>query len=132
MKGLLRWGIWQKRWFILWWIIAITGFISLNLAFYPTFKNQQEELNKSLSQIPDSAKALFSDTGDFVSPTGFLSSQVFYFMLPMLLGVMAISLGSSVIGREEKEGTIELILSRPVSRGTLLASKAMIAGIIVA
>ncbi len=126
MFGIIKWGLWQRKWFFVWWAIAIASFISLNLAFYPTFKKQQAQLEQSLSQIPESAKALFSDTGEFASPTGFLSSQVLYFMLPMLLGIFAISLGSSLIAREEKEGTIELLLSRPISRGKLLLGKAVV------
>ncbi len=131
MRHLIKWGLWQRRWFIMWWCIAVLAFIFINLIFYPSFKDQAAELEKSFSQIPDSAMALFSDTGDFFSPTGYLSSQVFYLMLPMLLGILSISLGSSLLAREEKEGTLELLLSRPISRSKLLASKAAVGTIIV-
>jgi ABC-2 type transport system permease protein len=124
--SLLRWGLWQRRWFLLWWCIAIAALIMINLAFYPTFRDQAAQLNQSLENIPDSAKALTTDTGEFASPVGFLSSQVYYLMLPMVLGIMSITLGSSLLAREEKEGTIELLLSRPVSRGRLIAAKAIV------
>lgn len=126
MIAVIRWNLWQRRWFILWWCIAITALVAINLAFYPTFRDQAASLEQSLSEIPDSAKALTTDTGEFASPVGFLSSQVFYLMLPMLLGIMAITLGSSLLAREEKDGTIELLLSRPISRSSLLLSKAMV------
>lgn len=122
--AIFRWTLWQRRWFILWWCVAITALIALNLSFYPTFRDQAAQLEQSLKEIPDSAKALSTDTGEFASPVGFLSSQVFYLMLPMLLGIMSIALGSSLIAREEKEGTIELLLSRPISRTWLLIAKA--------
>lgn len=128
--ALIRWELWQRRWSIIWWSIGITAFIAVNLAFYPSFKDQSEQLAEAMSQIPESAVSLFSDTGEFFSPVGYLSSQVFYLMLPMLLGILAISLGSSLIGREEKENTIELLLSRPISRTKLLLSKAA-AGLII-
>lgn len=130
MFALIKWGLRQKRWFIMWWCIAIIAFIFLNLIFYPSFKDQAAQLEQSFSQIPDSARALFSDTGDFFSPTGYLSSQVFYLMMPMLLGILAISLGSSLLASEEKDGTIELLLSRPLSRTAVLISKALVALII--
>jgi ABC-2 type transport system permease protein len=114
----------------MWWSFAITAFISLNLAFYPSFRDQSEQLEQAFSQIPDSAMALFSDTNEFLSPVGYLSSQVYYLMLPMLLGILAISLGSSLLAREEKEQTIELLLSRPVSRSALLTAKIM-SGIVI-
>jgi len=124
--GMVYWNLWQRRWSILWWSIGVAAFIAINLAFYPSFKDQAAELEKSFEQIPDSARALFSDTGDFLSPTGYLSSQVYYLMLPMLTGILAISLGSSLIAREEQSGTIELLLSRPISRTKLLIAKGLV------
>ncbi len=105
-------------------------FIFINLVFYPTFKDQAGEFEKTFQQLPDATRQLFTDTGDFFSPVGYLSSQVYYLMLPMLLSVLAISLGVSLIGREEKDGTIELLLARPVSRAKLLLGKAAV-GIII-
>jgi ABC-2 type transport system permease protein len=114
----------------MWWTLGVGIFIAINLAFYPSFKDQSQELSKALQDIPDSAMALFSDTGDFFSPVGYLSSQVFYLMLPMLLSILAISLGASLLGKEEKEGTLELLLSKPLSRTRLLVAKA-VSGILI-
>ncbi len=128
--SVIRWTLWQRRWFLLWWCVAVSALIMINLAFYPSFRDQAAQLEQSLSEIPDSAKALTTDTGEFASPVGFLTSQVYYLMLPMLLGIMSITLGSSLLAREEKEGTIELLLSRPISRSRLLFGK-LISGIIL-
>ncbi len=130
MIAIIKWELWQRRWSLMWWTLGIAAFIALNLAFYPSFRDQAAELDKAFSQIPDSAMALLSDTGDFLSPVGYLSSQIFYLLLPVILGILSISLGSSLIGREEKEGTIEVLLSRPLSRTKLLLGKAK-AGIII-
>lgn len=130
MFNIIKWELWQRRFSITWWCIGIVAFITINLAFYPSFRDQAAQAEQAFSQIPDSAMAFFSDTGDFLSPTGYLSSQIFYLMLPLLLGTLAISLGSSLLAREEKEGTIELLLSRPVSRGSLIVGK-LSAGIII-
>ena len=129
---LVKWGLWQRRISIIIWSIAVAAFISMYLAFYPSFKNQSAQLQESFKQIPEAAVALFSDTGEFFSPEGYLSSQVFYFMLPLLLGILAISLGSSLLAKEERDGTIELLLSRPVSRANLLVAKATIGLVCIA
>lgn len=50
--------------------------------------------------------------------------------MPLLGGVLAIGLGSSLLAREEQDGTIESLLARPVSRAKLLAAKAA-AGVVV-
>ena len=100
------------------------------MIFYPTFKDQAAELQKSFESLPDTALQLFGGSADFFSPVGFLNSQIFFIMLPLLLGILAISLGSTLIAREEQDHTVESLLSRPVSRTKLLFSKAT-AGLIL-
>lgn len=133
MKPIVKWTLWQRRWFIFWWFMAIFALIALVLAFYPPFRDQASQLDQQLSQqIPNGAKAFISDTQDLLSPIGYLSSQIYYLMLPMLLSILAIGLGSSLVAREEKNGTIELLLSRPISRATLLIGKVTAGTIVVA
>lgn len=124
MKAITRWTIWQRRWSIFWWCLGILFFLFLTLVFYPTIKNQSAQLNKSFDQIPQTAKQLFTDTSNIFSPIGYLSSQIFYLMLPLLLGILAINQGMSLVGKEERENTIEMLLARPVSRGRLVSGKA--------
>lgn len=125
MWPVIKWEIRSRRWSILWWIIGIAAFVTINLAVYPSFRDQAAELDKTFSQMPQSVRDLFSDTGEFLSPTGYLSSQIFYLMLPMLFSFLTIGLGASLIAREEQRKTIELLLSRPISRGKLLLGKAL-------
>lgn len=127
MRPIIRWTLWQRRWSTMWWSIGVLGFILLNMVFYPTFKNQAEELTKSFASIPKAALQLFGGSSDFFSPVGFLNSQIFFLMLPLLLTILAVSLGSSLIAREEQDGTLETLLARPLSRGRVMAGR-VIAG----
>jgi ABC-2 type transport system permease protein len=131
MKPIIRWTIWQKRWTIFWWCAGIIFFIFLTLVFYPTIKHQSAQLDKSFSQIPQTAKQLFTDTNDIFSPVGYLSSQIYYLLLPLLLGILAINQGMGLVGKEEHDNTIEMLLARPVSRGRLLFGKAAAGFLIV-
>lgn len=130
MNSVAKWTIKQRKWSVFWWSFAAAALIILTLAFYPTFRDQAAELEKSISHLSDSTIALFSDTKQIFSPVGYLSSQIFYLLLPMLLSILTIGLGSSLIAREEDSGTIELLLSRPISRSRLIAGKAL-AGLLV-
>lgn len=94
------------------------------MIFYPSFKDQAAEFQKSFENIPDTAVQLFGGSTDFFSPVGFLNSQIFFIMLPLLLGILAINLGSTLLAREEQEHTIEALLARPISRTKLLFAKA--------
>ena len=100
--------------------------MALTIAAYPPFRDEAASLNASLEQLPDVVKSLVSDTGDFFSPAGYMSSQVYYLVLPIVLAILAIGLGSSLLARDEESHTLELLLSRPVSRGRVLAAKALV------
>jgi len=130
MKPITRWTLWQKRWTVFWWCLGIIFFILLTLIFYPTLKHQSSQLDKSFNQIPQTAKQLFTDTNDIFSPLGYLSSQVFYLMLPLLMSILAINQGMGLVGKEESNNTIEMLLGRPLSRGRFLLGKAA-AGLLI-
>jgi len=130
MMPIVRWTLWQRRWSTIWWSVGLFSFIFINMVFYPTFKDSAAQLAKSFASLPKAALQLFGGSSDFFSPIGFLNSQIFFLMLPLLLTMLAVALGSSLIGREEQDLTIELLLARPLSRGRLLFAKVM-AGTIV-
>ncbi len=131
MFAIAKWTLWQRRWSTMWWSVGVAFFIFINMALYPSFKDQAGELQKSFENLPDTAVQLFGGSTDFFSPVGFLNSQIFFIMMPLLLGILAIGLGSSILAREEQDHTIESLLARPVSRARLLAGKTMAAVAIV-
>jgi ABC-2 type transport system permease protein len=125
MIPIFKWTLWQRRFGVLGWSIGIFAFIFINMIVYPSFKDQAAELEKSFESLPDAAVQLFGGSTDFFSPIGFLNSQIFFLMLPLLLAIYAIGLGSGLLAREEQDKTIESLLARPVSRGKLLLAKAL-------
>jgi ABC-2 type transport system permease protein len=124
MIPIIRYELRRRKWSIFWWGFGVAALIALTLAFYPSIKSQTDQLNKSFGDLSPQVMALFSDTGDFFSPVGYLSSQIYYLVLPLLLTMFAISMGSSLIARDETDHTLELTLARPISRGRLLGAKA--------
>ncbi|HZP55184.1 MAG TPA: ABC transporter permease subunit [Candidatus Saccharimonadales bacterium] len=130
MKAIIRWTLWDRRWFIFWWSLGIAGFMVINLAFYPTFRAQAAQLNQFLSHLSPATKSLIAGTGSFSTPEDFLSGRVYYLMLPLLLIILSINIGSSLIAKEENNGTLELLLARPISRVKLLLAKG-IAGTVI-
>lgn len=127
MKAVILWELRQRRLTILWWAIGTFALIAMLMLLYPSIHDQAAQLNKVLDQLPDSLKAL--KTGgtnvDITSPVGYLHSQIFYITLPLLWIIYAVTRGSGLLGKEEESKTIELLLARPISRGRLLAGKAV-------
>ncbi|HEX5744112.1 MAG TPA: ABC transporter permease subunit [Candidatus Saccharimonadales bacterium] len=130
MRQIVRWTVWQRRWSTFWWSLAVFGFIWLTLAVYPSFKDAGSALEKSFQNLPDAALALFGGSADFFSPVGYLNSQIFFLLLPLILTMLAVALGASLIAREEQDTTLETLLARPISRNNLLTAK-IIAGTVV-
>ncbi len=130
MIPIIKTNLRLRRSFMFWWCVGIVAYVVLGLAFYPSLRSQAEQLNQSLQHIPSTVKALFSDSGSFITPQGYLSGRIFYLFLPMLFTIAAVNLGYNLIGKEERDKTIELLLSRPISRGRLLAAKAL-SGLII-
>lgn len=130
MIPVIKWTIWQRRVSIMWWCIAIFALIFVTLIVYPPFRDQAEQLQKSFENLPPAAIQLFGGSADFFSPIGYLNSQIFFITLPLALGILAITLGHGLIGKEEQDLTIESLLARPISRTKLLLAKA-VAGVII-
>lgn len=128
MWPVIKWTLRQRRWSMFWWSLGLIGLIVLTLALYPTIRDQAAQLNKSFGGLSQSTLALFGGT-DFFSPVGYLNSQLIYFTVPLLLTILVVGLGSSLIGREETDTTLETLLARPISRTRLLTAKAL-AGIL--
>jgi ABC-2 type transport system permease protein len=123
MRPIIRWTLRQRRWSIFWWSLGVAALVGFTLAFYPTIRDQAAQLNKSFD-LGSSTEALFGGT-DFFSPLGYLNSQLLYYTLPLLLAILAIGLGTGLVGREESSGSLESLLARPVSRGRLITAKAL-------
>lgn len=130
MIPIIKWTLLQRKFSTFWWSIGILFFIFINMIFYPSFKEDAEQLQKSFENLPDSAVQFIGGSTDFFSAVGFLNSQIFFITLPLILGILAISLGSNLLAKEEQEKTIEALLARPISRSQLLTAKT-IAGILI-
>jgi ABC-2 type transport system permease protein len=93
------------------------------LALYPSVRASAADLTKLTENLPQAVLALFGGEIDFASGEGFLHSRVFAFLGPLLLLVFAIGFGSRTIAGEERYGTLELVLSSPMSRRLVVAEK---------
>lgn len=130
MTSIIRWGLWDRRWSILGWNIGFAILVAMIILVYPIFRGQGA-LDQTLANIPEVAKAFVTDSGSFFSPVGYMSSQLFYMLMPLLLIILSIGLGSSLLSKEEQDGSLELLLARPISRSKIILSKALVGLIIL-
>lgn len=106
----------RRRWLV-GFGLGVLGGILISVAFYPSLKDQPS-FDDYIESLPDWAKALVGSQGDLglTSPAGYLHSQVFTQVLPILLLIFGISLGARAIGGSEDDGSLELMLANPITR----------------
>jgi ABC-2 type transport system permease protein len=124
----LLWELRQRKNIILWWMAGSVILTVAILFLYPSIRDQANQLNQVINQLPPGIRELKtggSNSVDVADPVQFLNSQVFYATLPILWIILAITRGSSVLGRDEQNHTLELLLARPISRGKLLFAKGL-------
>ena len=95
----------------------------LVIAIYPTFAEVGEELEEAMENLPDAYKAF---TGGVLSLTefdGYLVSQ-YLIILPLILAIFAIIEGTGALRGEEERGTMDTLLSLPISRSQVVLQKA--------
>jgi ABC-2 type transport system permease protein len=124
----IAWELRQRKFAIFWWTlgsIIVSGFI---LLLYPPIRNQAHQFNQLINQLPPGLRELKSGGANSINvadPVSFLNSQLFYITLPIIWIILAITRASGILGRDEQNHTLELLLARPISRGRLLLAKAL-------
>ena len=107
-----------------WWTVGLTGYVALIASVYPTVRDNPD-LEKLVESYPEALKAFVAFGGqfDFTSAAGYLGSELFSFMMPALFLVAAVGHGAGTLAGEEERGTIDLLLSSPLSRTRVALEK---------
>jgi ABC-2 type transport system permease protein len=128
MIATLLWELRHRKLAILWWTLGSVIISVVILGLYPSIRDQAQQLNQVINQLPSGLRGLKTggtSSVDVADPIAFLNSQLFYATLPILWIILSITRGSSVLGRDEQDHTLELLLARPISRTRLITAKAL-------
>jgi ABC-2 type transport system permease protein len=108
---------------LLWWALGLSGLTILTVATYPAVRDMpgMEEL---LEGLPDAILALIGES-DLLSPEGYLNSQLFGAIVPLLFLFFGVAAGAGAIAGEEENRTLDLLLANPVSRTRVALEKAL-------
>lgn len=76
------------------------------------------DIENLVEDLPASIRALIGSTADvpLSSAAGYLQARLFSSLLPIVLLVYAVGLGARAIGGAEEDGTLQLVVTAPVSR----------------
>ncbi|HEX7964024.1 MAG TPA: ABC transporter permease subunit [Candidatus Saccharimonadales bacterium] len=130
MNAVIAWELKRRRLFILWWTIGIASLIAITVLAYKAIGHDATQLNASFNSISSSAGGFFGGS-DFFSPIGYMSSQIYYILLPILVIIMATTLAAGLMNRDENDATVEYTLARAMTRRQLLLAKAVVGLLVV-
>ncbi|WP_066047269.1 ABC transporter permease subunit [Robertmurraya korlensis] len=104
------------------WTISLMVLVLFFMALFPSFTKDAEQVNELLKTLPEALrKAVGIEIGSFTSILGFYS---YVFMYITLCGaIQAMMIGASILSKEVREKTVDFLLTKPVSRSTVIVSK---------
>lgn len=108
--------------FLIWISIIIAMFIIV-FAVYPSMTKDAELMNQMLSAFPKEMLEHFNmDVIGIGTVFGWVATEGFM-MLTLVGGVYFAMMGSNILLKEENDGTIEFLYSKPITRKKIVASK---------
>lgn len=121
-------GVRDRRKSLIWWSLGVAVYIGIIAAVWPSISDA-EGMASIMDQMP---KALLDLMGasdyDITTGAGFVSGELFGFMIPIFVLILTIGAGAASIGGAEEKGTLDLLLSHPIRRRhVLFQSAALIA-----
>lgn len=120
--------LFERRRGLLGWAVGVAALAALIAVYWPAVRDSPE-LQSFTRGLPEAMRALVGE-GDYGTAIGFLNAELFAFMMPLLFLIVAIGFGAGAVTREEERGTIDLLLSTPLTRRRMLTEK-LIGGTVV-
>ncbi|MBM7843292.1 ABC transporter permease subunit [Herpetosiphon giganteus] len=124
LRNIFSKTIYERRRSLLWWGLGIIMLVAVLIGFYPAMNNPEtsQQLAKAMEAMPKEMLAAFgvTDVANLTTPAGYIQGRLFGFMLPLIVMIFTIGLGSRVIAGEEEARTLDLILAHPIRRSTIV------------
>ncbi len=106
----------RRRSLIIYCLSAIL-FIWMYVALFPTLEGSLEALKSYIESFPEGVLSVFGiDAEIFTTFEGYIGSEQYTFVWPIMMMLLMISFSSWMIAGEIERGSIEILLSQPISR----------------
>ena len=112
----------DQRRSLMFWGIGVAALSLATVLFYPSVKDVPE-FSKLFEETEALARVFAGGFTDLTSPEGYLNSQLYSLLVPILFLIFTIGQGSGAIAGEEEKGTLDIVLSNPTTRLQVLIQK---------
>jgi ABC-2 type transport system permease protein len=126
-RGAMLGSVWSKtlrdqRRALAWWGGGFALTVLMYAAFWPSVRDNAAQFTQYLEDLPDFFQNLIGGL-EFGTPEGYVQSELFSFVAPILLLVYAVGAGARAIAGEEEAGSLDTLLSTPIRRRRVLLDK---------
>ena len=107
------------------WGLGLALYGLMIVSMYDSMAAQQDQLQQMIASYPQEFLAFFGgDANSLITPAGFLGMYAFS-MMPVIIGVFAVLVGSGLIVSDEERGRLDLIITHPVGRSAFFFGRAL-------
>lgn len=100
------------------------GLVLMYVALYPSLQGQAATYAKLMESLPKGFAEAFGVDANFLSTLeGYIASEMFSFMWPLLSIFFMVSRAGNAIAGEIEKGTMGTLLSQPVARSSVYLAK---------
>lgn len=118
---------WRTHWkSLLSWGAVLVAMNSIELYIYPTISQSSKAMQEFVDAFPDGLKKLFRMSEYFSGP-GFLATELFSLIIPMVMIGVSLAWGSSATAEDEEKGSADLIFTLPIRRRSILLTRLLAA-----
>lgn len=113
--------LYNLRWQLLGWSLGFAFLTFFVMYFYPSFN--QKGMEDVINAMPEALKSLMGSIESYKTVPGYIGQQIFGTHLVLYTLVMGILLFTSVSAADEDRGTLQSLLSLPVTRTAVYFQK---------
>ncbi len=118
-----EWKAYRKSTII--WSVSLVLIIALFMSFYPAFAKDAESFQKIMEGYPEAIRNAIGFNLGFFTILGFYCFPLSF--ITLCGAIQGMNLGTSIVSKEVREKTADFLLTKPVTRSSVLTSKLMAA-----
>jgi ABC-2 type transport system permease protein len=123
----------ERRRSTVFWAVGAAAFMALMVAAWPSVRDTGDTFDAYVESLPEGLREAFGLAGVSISsPEGYLVSQLYSNLYPIVLLVLGFGLAAWAVAGSEQDGTLEVVLAQPVRRGRVATERFIGASVVVA
>lgn len=122
MRNLFTKTLYDKRTFIIGWVLGMAFIGYLMTIFFPAF-HQNSSLDQLVKSLPPALQGIVGNLDNLKQLSTYLGSQLFDVRMPIFLSVLTILLAVGLTVSEEDKGQLRTLIALPLSRTRILFVK---------